>query len=748
MSKSKGKTELRDPVADTAPNGDGVGVSVPVPEDREPLVKAVIYGPSAAKAEIDHAYNNAPEFDELVRDHEAEQDAREASDVIKLQPSAKGDPQQVETQQSVSPQDATERHAFMASGSLVPPYDPAQMVHLFEHSNSLRQNVDAYVNNIDAYGFRFEPTINLESDDLEAQIRVAMFEDKVIGGESDPTMPTDAEVKAQIEEIRQAMAVEKIKLEFFFRNCVMNESFVAHRMNTRQDQEITGNGYWEVLRDREGNLAQFILVPTHTVRLMPQGKELVRVEQNVQATPITFTKRVFRRRFRTYVQMFNGKRVYFKEYTDPRIISAKTGRPWESVDKMKQEEGADATEANELIHFTVHSSRSPYGVPRWIGALLSVLGSRQAEEVNFTYFDNKAVPPLAVLVSGGRVSEETTNRLRDFIENEIKGRNSYHKILVLEAEPASGTSGPEHTGRMKIELKPLTQAIHNDALFQGYDKENIQKVGQAFRLPPLLRGDSRDFNRATANAVLKFTEQQIFAPERNRFDDKMNRLILPDLGVCFHRFKSLSPKTTDPEDAAKVVERLAKIGALVPRDVRVLAEEILNVELKRIEEPWMDIPLPLATSGRIAELLEGPDDLFDPGSGTSTQTPLGGGEPGPQGPDEEPTGEQVAQILAALTSDSLASGGALQPAQGSNLRQAPRSIFSNGQAKRHAQRLLRIRNILKAAELAAREHEVAAAEFAKSKDQVEPGGQPTEVEKILVPREVWDSFGIIPDDEE
>ena len=42
-----------------------------------------------------------------------------------------------------------------------------------------------------------------------------------------------------------------------------------------------------------------------------------------------------------------------------------------------------------------HSPRSPYGVPRWVGTLLSVLGSRQMEEVNYLYFENKSVPPMA-----------------------------------------------------------------------------------------------------------------------------------------------------------------------------------------------------------------------------------------------------------------------------------------------------------------------------------------------------------------
>ena len=725
-------------------DGDNVAHDISMPIDREPLVKAVVYKSSASHAQIDQEYATEPEFNKIEQDQKAIIKSREQQ-TIKLEPSARGATQLVEGQQSVSPQDVLEspRRALVQSGALLPPYDPGQMVHLFEHSNSLRQNVDAYKTNIDGFGHRLEPTINLESDDLETQISTAMFQDRVLGGDDNPVAPSTEEVQSKIAEIKQQMAIEKIKLDFFFQNAVMNESFITLRMKTRQDQEITGNAYWEVLRDKEGNIAQFILVPSHTVRLNPQGPALIPIEQNVQATAITFTKRVSRRRFRTFVQNIGLNSVFLKEFGDPRIISAKTGMAWPSVEGMQSEEGADAREANEVIHFAVHSTRSPYGVPRWIGALLAVLGSRQAEEVNFLYFDNKSVPPMAMIVTGGRVTKDTEARIRDFIESEVKGRNSFHNILILEAE-TDKSSGPEHTGRMKIELKPLTQAIHNDALFQNYDKENIQKVGQSFRLPPLLRGDSRDFNRATATAVLKFTEKQIFAPERNCFDDIINRLILNDLGVCYHRFKSLSPKTTDPEDMAKVISILAKIGALVPRDARTLAEEVLNTELKRIDEPWMDIPLPLAASGRIAELLDGPGDLFDQETGTSTQTPLGS-DPSDDVSDEE-NNAQVQRILSALTSDALATGGRKLPAQGSNLRRMPASIFSNGQAKRRAKLLVDVRNSLKAQELSSREAAVAEKEFANSKDTVEPNGEPTDVLNIKVPRDVWDTFNIIPEE--
>jgi capsid portal protein len=47
--------------------------------------------------------------------------------------------------------DAEQREqVFAGMGVIAPPYDPETLAILFENSSSLRQNVDAYVTNIDA----------------------------------------------------------------------------------------------------------------------------------------------------------------------------------------------------------------------------------------------------------------------------------------------------------------------------------------------------------------------------------------------------------------------------------------------------------------------------------------------------------------------------------------------------------------------------------------------------------------------
>jgi capsid portal protein len=203
------------------------------------------------------------------------------------------------------------------------------------------------------------------------------------------------------------------------------------------------------------------------------------------------------------------------------------------------------------------------------------------------------VPPLALLVSGGKLSQESIPRIERYIEEHLKGKKNFHKILILEAEGSNATS----EAKAKIELKPLTDAQQQDALFQDYDERNIDKVGSSFRVPRLLRGESRDFNRSVADAQLRFAEDQVFQPERDAFDFVMNHKLLADMGIRFWRFLSQTPSTRDPERMTVMVEKLVRVGVLTPEEGRMLSEDIFNREFRKIKEPWVRQPITLTLAG-------------------------------------------------------------------------------------------------------------------------------------------------------
>lgn len=492
---------------------------------------------------------------------------------------------------------------FGTLGAIDPPYDPEMLCILFEHSNSLRQNVDAYATNIHAFGHRLEPVFRFDDDDakeqLEDEFALRQSQEKskrTIRREARDPKYAKASSEAFAENLKREIRREAIRVKHFFEFCCLDESFVSLRKATCQDLETQGNGYWEILRDLNGEISQFVYAPAFTMRLMPLDVEPVEISERIRVSITGFQTRTLKKRFRRYVQRVEDKIVWFKELGDPRIISSKTGTWFPDGDTLKRKE-PDANPATEIMHFKIHNARSPYGVPRWIGNLLSVLGSRQSEEVNFLYFENKAVPPMVMLVSGGRISAGSVQKIEDYIENNIKGKRNWHKILILEAEPAIGAVSNETSSRMKIELKPLTSAIAQDALFQKYDAQSRDKVGESFRIPRLLRGDMRDFNRSTAFAALNFAEQQVFQPERQEFDFKINRKIMPAINVKYHEFVSLAPITRDPVAMADMVKSLMNANVLTPGEGRELAGDIFNRLFKRIESLWTKQPAQFTLAG-------------------------------------------------------------------------------------------------------------------------------------------------------
>lgn len=525
--------------------------------------------------------------------------------------------------QSMPHADEAEKY-FVGCGAIEPPYNPSTLLTLLEHSNALRQCVDAYVTNIDAMGHRFEAVIDLDGADVDERIRGYIGERRAAADPNTVTNPnvqlpeaTDEEIERAKKELKEKMRAERTRLEHFFEYACLDVSFVTLRRRARQDLEQQGNAYWEVVRDTEGKIAGFEYIPAFTMRHMKQDERVVETTYRVKTNEFDYSTVQARKHFRTYVQCFESRVIFFKEFGDPRCVNARDGQIYPDA-KVMMKADKNAIRASEIIHFRIHTAKSSYGIPRWVGNLLSVLGSRHAEEVNLAYFENKSVPPLAILVQGGRMTNDSVDRIKDFVENEIKGKKNFHKILVLEAE--GGASSGFDQGKMKIDLKPLTAAQHNDALFQNYDERNIDKVGQAFRLPRMLRGDIRDFNRATADAALEFAESQVFRPERDDFDFLMNRKILPSLGIRFWKFKSNSASQPNPKDTAEIAAKLGEVGFITPAEGRDIAEGIFNRQFQKIDAPWVRQPLELTKAGIVP-----PDQLMAPGMTTPQAAATGEG---------------------------------------------------------------------------------------------------------------------------
>jgi PBSX family phage portal protein len=372
------------------------------------------------------------------------------------------------------PEDPLQR--LMDAGDIIePPFDILTLSMLNEHNTELNQCLEAMETNIDGFGHR-----------LISRVK------------------TNATARKQAEkDLVESVAKEKTRLENFFAYAAGTDSFVAFRRKLRKDIEATGIAGFEVIRNAAGDIQAFNHIPSYQIRLSRIESDAVKVKMPMlwlnEDGSISVKKVYVWKRFRKFVQTryiqrrnlsFTGSMGvrWFKEFGDPRVYDYETGECLTDVDK-KWQNGKKAIpeekQANEFFYLSLYSPRTPYGLPRYIGNLLSIFGDRASEEINYTTFQNNNIPSMLLLVSNGQLTQASIDRIRDFVEAQIQGSDNYSKFLLLEAE---GDLEGEDQGQVKIEVKPLTDEQHKDALFQQYSKNNQDKVRRAFRLPPIFVG--------------------------------------------------------------------------------------------------------------------------------------------------------------------------------------------------------------------------------------------------------------------
>lgn len=480
---------------------------------------------------------------------------------------------------------------FSTAQALMPPVDPMQIAIIARLSSAVMPCIRAVATNVDGFGYQLEQILDLEKADSESLIRDALVKDRMSQGDATP--PTDADVAACRLVVERGQLEERMLLERFFECVCPDKSFVDLSVETRIEEQGAGNAYWECQRNEAGEPAYLDRVEQHSVRLRRVEPVFVKVPTKQRRSPLAYDERDVPRRFRSFVQLQQGMpTVFFKQYGDPRVMSSRTGIYYESTEALAERE-SNAVAATEMIHWRVFDTLGPYGLPTWYPAQFAVLGTLYSERLNHNLINNNNIPPMAIFVSGGKLSESGLQKLKDHIKATITGPESWSKILILEAESTGGAGG----ARCKIELHPLMAAQQKDQMFQEMEANNFKKIKRQWRLPDLLVGESQEVNRAQAEAAIQTVEQQVFQPLREARDAWINRFLLPELGIVHWRYKTNSPVAKDPSLQTELGTAWAKAGVLTPNEGRVIAGEVFNREYEPIDQPWANVPQPLALAG-------------------------------------------------------------------------------------------------------------------------------------------------------
>lgn len=408
---------------------------------------------------------------------------------------------------ALSPEDAMWENLSetVKQAVLTPTYSPMLLATLVQQNNTLGQCVAAMEVNVDGTGYEIERRDGEEKTDKD---------------------------KKNIKDI-----------EAFFDEPYPGESFITIRRKLRRDLEATGNAYLEVIRNPKGEITFLNYLDAKYVFMMKLDNSTTPVSRVVKRNgrDVSLKMSVRERRF---AQVVGVNAVYFKEFGSTRPLDKRTGK-WVDTKAGKLD---PSLQASELIHFTLEEDvKTPYGVPRWINQVPSVLGSRKAEEYNLEFFNHGGVPPAMILVQGGAL----TTKAREALTNYLAGKAKYKQRGVLVEAYATG-GDLNSAGNVRITVERFGAERQNDSMFQKYDDKCYEHVRSSFRLPPLFVGRSEEHTYANAQASYLVAEEQVFAPERREFDEIINVRVMSSIAPDYV-FRSKPQTFSDSEGKMKAL---------------------------------------------------------------------------------------------------------------------------------------------------------------------------------------------------
>jgi PBSX family phage portal protein len=522
---------------------------------------------------------------------------------IFIQKIIKGDTYLVLNQAQQFPEDEFQGLYYSTINSsfvfLQPPFDPKYLAQLVTQNNILAQCVEAMEVNIDGTGHELDPI--------------------------------DPEKEGDKEEITRINA--------FLAEPYPNQSIVSIRRQLRVDLESFGWGAIEVLRNAKGDMVGLRNVPGWLMRWV-RLDEPIQVTKTVMRDGKDVEIKYWDRERRYATRTGTNKYTFYRDFGTSRQIDMETGE-WESDTKQIDPK----RRGSEILMFTVWKDvQTPYGLPRWINQLPSVLGSRKAEESTLEFLDAGGMPPAIFFVEGGTLAADMADQLKQFLSGNLKSKA---RGVVVEAQSSSGSL--DSSGKVSVKTERFGHDAAKDSMYLQYDERMESHVRVGFRLPPLFVGKAQDYNFATAQVGYMVAEAQVFQPERQEFDEVFNRTIMKELDAKTVKYRS---KPITLKDATAQITALKDAKGMVEgKDWINEANKVTGLSLKFHQTAQMDengMPLSIPTN-----------PSTDPaGGGPVSDISVGGGGGGGSDSNPKSSGKIAGGSKTLVGRNPPAAGGA------------------------------------------------------------------------------------------
>ncbi|WP_137288843.1 phage portal protein [Natronorubrum halophilum] len=366
----------------------------------------------------------------------------------------------------------------------------------------------------------------------------------------------------------------------------------------RQDYHGIGWAALEILVEGDGTPIGLAHVPATTVRVRKTTKK-IETEDGEEREVIQSGH--------GYLQVRQGRRRYFGEagdrYGDDQIfVDKENGKTASSAGDLENEP------ANELIFIPNPSPLSLYyGIPDWVAAMQTMGADQAAKEWNHDLFDHHGIPYYVVKVTGGELTEDSKDELRDLMDN-LKGTRYRTAILEVEEFEQKTDLNDENGNDVEIELVPVGSRDDLDMEFQQFRERNEHEIAKVHEVPPILINVTDTSNRSNSKEQVREFAEDVIAPEQKKFEARLYKILHQTaLGVDDWTIQFELRGADRPEKNARIARN--RVDA---------AGQAVTIDEAREAAGWDPLP----------------DD--HPVDGSTLLAELGGNEQ----PDEEPSFEE------------------------------------------------------------------------------------------------------------
>lgn len=411
-------------------------------------------------------------------------------------------------------------------GVVQPPHNLDSLVSLYEMSSPHYAAVNAKVANIVGLGYKL-----IETNKTKRAMELI-------------------DEKKKLDRVRKKFSEAKDDLQELIEGLNEEQSLTEVLVAVWRDYEVTGNGYIEIGRRRDGTIGYIGHIQAQTIRI--------------------------RRNRDGFVQISGNKVQFFRNFGDNVTNSI----------------GTDSN-PNEIIHFKKYSPTSAfYGIPDIVAAQQAIAGNEFSSRYNLDYFENKAVPRHVITIKGAKLSQQAISELLAFFETGLKGQNHRSLFIPLPSDDVNR--------KVEFNIEPIEAGIQ-DSSFNNYRKINLNEILMVHRVPISKVSVAEGASLALARDADKTFKEQVCSPEQRVANKKINRIV-KELTDAFE-FQLNEMTLTDEDTQSKIDERDRKAGIITPNEVRVArglptiegGDELFDLNLRA---KGQNSPLTEATTNR------------------------------------------------------------------------------------------------------------------------------------------------------